>query len=191
MGTLGAIKNNCSQVGNALECTLNKVKVNRRKTVWFEIALPASSEDIEFYAETETNTAEGNTANNDITHIAALGSIDTVINAPVDMLNRHCTGQSLTAFFECTLFPSSISSHDAVYHADNTVSFPNQPATFAGTWSQPTNDTLSFEYTNNGVPVAEFYGVGVGDDCFEGLTIFPDGNGGYSPWVAPYEICMQ
>ena len=96
----------------------------------------------------------------------------------------HCTGQGLTAFYECSLYPSSLSGHVVALAADGTLSFPNQQG-YDGTWAQATSDSLEMTYTLNGQVVAEFSGSGVGGDCFEGLTTFPG-----SAWVSPYEVCL-
>jgi hypothetical protein len=98
-------------------------------------------------------------------------------------VNRHCTGTGLTAWYECTLFPSSISQHTAEFHADGTITFPGEPD-FTGGWSQNGDDHLAFTYYELGTPVASFEGRGASASCFEGLTAFDP------PWVAPYEVCF-
>lgn len=95
------------------------------------------------------------------------------------------TGTGLTSFFECTLFPSSISSHDTVFNADQTISFPGAAANYTGTWSQPSADRLVFSYFEDGLLVASFDGRGVNSNCFEGKTIFPG-----SAYVSMYEVCF-
>jgi hypothetical protein len=104
----------------------------------------------------------------------------------VDLHNEHCTGTSLASFYECTLYPSSISSHDITLESDGTISFDGDPPDYTGAWSSSPDDQLSFTYSYDGTVVAEFEGYGVSSSCFEGLTTFPG-----SSYVAPYEVCVQ
>jgi len=136
-------------------------------------------------ASVTTSSNENSTGNNDAAYTPSLLNYSVAV-ADGDIAHvEHCTGQGLTSFFECLLSPSSISSHDVEFDGSGTLSFPNQPASFAGTWSQPTSDSLVMTYTQNGLVVAEFEGYGSSPGCFEGLTTF-----GISPWVAPYEVCL-
>lgn len=187
MGTLGAIDGACSQVGFSLECSLGRIRKGDSAAIWFDLALPASAAPLEIRVEAATTSSENTLGNNSLTHVATLSAYSTPIAAPVDIVNRHCTGQGLSAFFECETAPSSISSHSAAYAANGTLTITDPPGSgVIGTWSQPTSDTLEFTYEANSVIQAEFYGIGVGGGCFEGLTTFPN-----SPWVAPYEVCIQ
>ena len=105
---------------------------------------------------------------------------------PVLMNNRHCTGTGLTAWYECTLFPSSISSHQAEFHDDGTITIPGEPD-YSGQWTVTTTvdgNFLEFYYEDPSGVVAEFEGWGADAACFEGLTTFPG-----SSYVAPYEVC--
>ena len=53
-------------------------------------------------------------------------------------------------------------------------------------WNRTTPDSLVFTYVEQGVGVvAEFEGWGTSDNCFEGITTFPD-----SSYIAPYEVCI-
>ena len=101
--------------------------------------------------------------------------------------NDHCTGQGLTSYFECTLFPSSISSHDTVFEPGGVISFPSAPSTYTGTWTQnPTNQTLQFKYYDGGGEVASFVGVAVSNGCFEGRVDFtPPSN-----YMSMYSVCL-
>ena len=101
-----------------------------------------------------------------------------------DATNMHCTGTGLAAFYECTLFPSSISSHPITFQSGNSIDLG--VAGYSGYWTQPTTDSLYFEYYYGTDTVAVFYGEGVSGSCFEGLTTFPG-----SGWVAPYEVCLD
>jgi hypothetical protein len=99
--------------------------------------------------------------------------------------NSHCTGTNLVSYFECLLFPSSISSHDVVFNIDNTISF-TQPG-YTGTWSQPSPFQLRFEYFDNGAKEAEFNGYATnGNTCFDGMVTFSP----TSTYSSPYHVCF-
>lgn len=184
MGIVGRIHKRCSQQGQSVVCDLGKVRKGRSKTRWFEIAWPVSAAPLTFHAEATTN-GDANLADNEIDHTASVNYVATAVGAPRDAHNRHCTGQGLIGFYECTLFPSSIMSHDITFELGGGISFVNAPAGYTGSWSQPAADALVFEYRFDGDVVASFSGFGVGGDCFEGVTTFA------SPWNAPYEVCLQ
>ena len=68
------------------------------------------------------------------------------------------------------------------------IAFIGAPASYWGTWAQTGgNDRLQLEYYDGTSNVASFSGFAVGNDCFEGVTIFHPA----SPYVAPYRVCMQ
>lgn len=187
MGTLGALHRQCQAISDTiLECNFGRVKAGRAKTRWFELALPAVRGPIDFVVEARTTSNESSTANNALSQTVSPAAIATPVGAPRVAVNRHCTGQGLTAFFECTLFPSSISSHQITLEADGSITFANGAPGYTGAWQQPWPEALYFTYSNNGQIAAAFSGVGVGGDCFEGLTVFPG-----SAYVAPYEVCLQ
>ncbi len=185
MGSLAATPSGCSRSANRLICNLGTVRKGRSSQVSFTMTLPQSSEPIEFQADATTTSRENNLGNNGDADAADLVYIDTPIAAPAGATVRHCTGQNLTAFYECSLFPSSISSHSVVLAADGSLSFPGQPSSYGGSWVQSSPDHLSMVYTDTGATVAQFEGDGVPGGCFEGLTTFPG-----SVWVSPYQICF-
>lgn len=188
MGTLGAFDSKCSILNDTiLECDLGRVKKHKSKTIFFDLAVPAVTGSIDFIAEARTTSRESSTANNAVSATFVPDYIDTPISAPVLATNRHCTGQGLTAFFECALYPSSISSHQITLNAGGSITFTNPAApTMSGQWTQPNDQLLYLVYRDaNNAVVAAFRGVGVGGNCFEGLTVFPG-----SQWVSPYEVCL-
>lgn len=184
LGTLGALPSGCTRSGTVITCTLAQLKANRTAQVRIPIAMPWTSQDLSFSASVSTSTTESNTGNNSGSGIATLVYEDIPLAGPVTVTNTHCTGRGLTAFFECRLYPSSQSGHQAVFNADGTITIPGEPA-YGGTWVQDTDDHLWFEYTELGVPVAEFEGNGVATGCFEGLMLFIPDNG----YNAAYEVC--
>lgn len=183
--------------GTRLVCDLGRVRKNRSAEISFTIELPEKTGPLVFSA-TATTTTPGDpnpTNNTDVMHTAALDYYENTldfVSGQVAYVKRHCTGMDLSAFFECAKFPSSISSFVAVFHDNGSISIPGQPD-YTGSWTL-SGDTLTFDYTfiPSGMVEVEFSGRGVPQaGCFEGLTRFPDGNGGYSDWVAPYEVCPQ
>jgi len=184
MGLVSNVDSACWEDGTLIKCIVGTVAAGSSTSVSFDIALPESANDLEFYASTGSSTSDANTADNETDDIATVLYPDLVISSAVDVVNRHCTGTDLSAFFECELYPSSISSHPITLESDNSVTIG--AAGYTGSWSQPSDDTLWFEYVYAGQQRLEFFGHAVDGDCFEGLSIFP-GTG----YVAPYEVCIQ
>ncbi len=184
LGTTSNIDSSCFDDGTQIKCFVGRVKAGKSTSISFDIELPQSADDIEFYAAVGTSSTDGNSANNQVSDIADVLYPDLVITSQVDIENRHCTGQDLVSFFECELYPSSISSHLITFETDNTITFAY--AGYAGVWSQPTDDSLHFEYWYAGQMRLEFDGNAVDGSCFEGLSDFP-GTG----YVAPYQVCIQ
>lgn len=109
MGTVSAKSSSCTASGT------------KTSTVYFDIALPESSGTLDFSATASTTTAGNPTGNDTDTEVAAMFYYSPTTAGGVTVTNRHCTGTSLEAFFECELFPSSISSHSAVFNIDGSV----------------------------------------------------------------------
>lgn len=87
---------------------------------------------------------------------------------------------------ECTLFPSSNSSHGITLENDCSITFDTAPLGYTGTGSQVLDDRLQLAYYNPGNLTVAFHGYGVGDSCFEGLALFPG-----SSYNAAYEVCLD
>ncbi len=185
LGTVVGMKSGCTRSGLVVTCSVASIRKGRNASFWVDVAFPWSSAPIEIDARVTMTGSENTLANNEDSHVAVLRTVDTEIVGETDVTNRHCTGTNLTSFFECECFPSSISSHDIVFHADNTLSIPIAPE-YEGFWIQDADDHLRFWYTYNGGLEMEFEGYGVGGDCFEGITTFPG-----STYVSPYEVCLQ
>jgi hypothetical protein len=191
MGTLIGQSAGCTLAARRITCTLGTIARNTNRVRYVDIQLPESAADLVFEATVTTTSAQNSTANDTATHIAAINYIDVPIAGPWPMtvVNNHCTGTGLVAWFECTYFPSAITDHTVEFHPgalpnEGTITIPGYP-TFGGTWSKPSPTELIFQYTDGGIPEADFYGNGVGGGCFEGLTTFPG-----SAYVAPYEVCL-
>lgn len=188
LGTLGSWSSGCSRSGTNLVCSLGTINRNKSKSVSFTMALPYSSAPIVFVATASTTSGENSTTNNSASHTASL----TFYANPVDtsggfatVENDHCTGTNLTSWFICTLFPSSITSHTALYHADGSITFPGQDPLYTGAWSMPNGTTLTFDYFYDGDLVATFSGRGVTNGCFEGVTTFVPDDG----YDSGYLVC--
>ena len=185
MGILGAVDSRCAPSGTQLVCQLGSLGKSATTTVSFAIALPEAAETLAVAAEATTSSKEFNLADNVASDAPALLHYATALEDGDVLLNQHCTGQGLTSFYECTLYPSSISAHESVLHGDGTISFVDAPPGYTGVWSQSSDESLEFTYLYSGAVVAEFVGYGSSPGCFEGITSFPG-----SPYVAPYEVCV-
>lgn len=183
LGQMGALGSGCSVSGTTLTCALGSIGRGRAASKTFDIALPYSTAPLVFDATVSTSSGDTNPANDTASLTAAPLTVPVAVAGPVTVTNRHCTGQALTSFYECELFPSSLSSHQATFNADGSISVPGEP-TISGSWSQPSSDRLVFQYVESGNVVATFDGRGVRAKCFEGATTF----GG--PYVSMYEVCL-
>ncbi|MFT5682963.1 MAG: hypothetical protein ACI8RZ_003887 [Myxococcota bacterium] len=181
LGDIGSYSSSCVESGTTLVCDIGRIKKNKTKTVTFDIALPWSFDTLDF----EATASASNASSSSDTDYATVLYVDEVLSGTNDITNQHCTGTDLVAFYECRLFPSSISSHSATLTVGGSVTISGQPG-YGGSWGQDDDDHLWFEYTYNGSIVAEFEGNGVGGSCFEGLSSFPG-----SSFVAPYEVCID
>ena len=188
MGDLGAMSSACVQSGTTLSCDLGRIRRARSATVSFDTALPWSAAPLDFAASAATTTAESDLSDNDDSATADLAYEDLVIAGPAAATVEHCTGTGLTAYFECELYPSSISIHEQVFDAGGTLSFPLYGPDYGGAWDQDDgDDSLYFEITELGTVIAVFEGNAVDGACFEGLTHFiPDGG-----YVSPYRVCLD
>ena len=186
MGTLAAASPGCSLSGARLTCAMGQLRKGKSATVWVDISLPVQTPAATFRAQAWTTSSEPNQADNVATRSVSLIYYDTPIAGPLPVTNEHCTGTDLTGWFECTLYPSSITSHDTILEDGGAITFVGAPASYTGAWSQATPDSLQMAYYDGGTLVALFQGFGVGDGCFEGLTLFPG-----STYNSPYTVCPR
>ena len=186
MGEVTSLDSGCIETGTEVVCTVGSLRRNKSATVSFDMYLPWSANSLDFVATASTSSSENSTANNSDSDSATVTYEDIVVSGPVTMNNSHCTGTDLQGYYECTLFPSSISGHTATLESDGTISFAFPG--YEGTWGQDSDDQLWFVYeeTGGGV-VAEFEGNGVDASarCFEGITTFPG-----SAYNSAYEVCV-
>jgi hypothetical protein len=187
MGTPSALDNNCSISGTRIVCQVGTVNKGTSTNRGFDIVLPYSANPLTFSASVSTTTpGEINLGNNTSNHTASLLTYDVTVSPPETAINRHCTGTNLSSFYECELYPSSISSHTTSLDPGGSISFVGAPPSYTGLWWMPSTDHLQFQYFDTGTLVAEFDGYGVGGDCFEGVTTFPG-----SSYMSMYEVCLQ
>lgn len=191
LGTLDGNTAGCTVSGVTVSCTIGTIKARKTATpLYFDLTLPESTRTLTLTATVTTTSSESAAAraNNTTSTNASLNNYDVSFGADIDTVNRHCTGTtSLSSFYECELYPSSISEHQAVLNADGSISFPTESADYGGSWTSDAPDHLVFEYTYLGTPVANFEGWGVSTDCWEGVTTFPSN----PTYVSPYEVCVQ
>lgn len=186
LGEVDNIDSRCVLAGTELVCSLGNLRKNRSKTVTFDLTLPEAAKALDVTATVSTPSSENTLSNNDDTQTPVLLNYATTIDDGDVAHNRHCTGSpSLTSFFECELYPSSISAHDVEFHGDGTLSFIPAQAGYTGEWAQSSSDSLSMTYYFNNAVVAEFEGYGSSPGCFEGVTTFATPG-----FVAPYEVCI-
>jgi hypothetical protein len=185
LGDLSNIDSRCVQVGTTLECALGRIKKGKSTTVDFDFAAPWADIVLDIDAIASTS-GESNAADNSDGISLDVVYVDQLISGPAGVVNRHCTGSGLTAFYECELYPSSIAGHDILLESDGTITFAPGISGYTGTWWQDTDDHLHFEYEAGGSTRVIFDGNGVGGDCFEGITDFP--GTGYN---AGYQVCFR
>lgn len=186
MGNLANVDSRCSLSGRTLNCNLGQVNKNGGSTtVTFDMRLPYSTAPLDFTFTANPISGDSAPSNNTLAYTASPALYENPLATPVSLQHDHCTGQGLTSFYECTLFPSSISGFAATYNANNTISIPGQP-TFSGTWSQVGGDDhLQVTFSDSGNPVATLDARGVDGGCYEGeMTFIPA-----SPYMAMYRVC--
>ena len=186
MGTLASVPAGCTKSGTRLTCTLGTINKGTSKNVAFTIALPYSAAPLVFDLKSTTTTADSNPANNNLTYSATPLLYDVPVTPPIFAVNRHCTGTNLTSFFECELYPSSISSFDSVLETDGSITLVGAPADTYGTWTQTGSNSLLIEYFDGAGLIGTLDARGVDGDCYEGPMTFPG-----SAYVAVYEVCLQ
>jgi hypothetical protein len=200
LGSLQSVPSGCSLSGRTLTCALGRIRHNgpqsgRQRTVTFGYKIPVTTQALVLTASAAgTGEPAANATDNTATLSAAVNYRSIAI-VPGTKTALHCTGTTLTAYFECTKFPSSIASHQADYQPGGTISFSAAP-TYSGTWSQADPTRLHVEYNNGSYVEAIFDGRGADASCFEGITRFyedPNPNDTIPPvlssYVAPYRIC--
>ncbi len=187
LGTVTESDTRCVIASNKITCALGTLKKGKTASVSYTYTAPVSTKPLQMKATVSSAVTDNNPANNASSVIPNLVYPSrTILSANV--VNSHCTGTNLTSYFECLLFPSSLSSHETTLNADFTISF-TEPG-YTGTWSQNTaKTTLFFEYFDGSGKVAEFNGYAInGSNCFDGLTtFFPEP----STYVSPYRVCIQ
>ena len=189
LGTISTTAGTCSRSGTLVTCNVGTVNKGTSATATVNIALPESAGTLAFSTTATTTTSGDPLGNNVDTEIGNPSNV--TVAAPTvdtDVDNSHCTGTSLESYYECELYPSSISTHVATLEADGDISFADYPDYF-GEWTV-TGNMLEFYYATTAGVEAEFVGYGVDANCWEGMTHFPDGLGGYSSYVSPYRVCL-
>lgn len=187
MGELANVDPRCALSGQTLNCSLGQLNRNGgATTVSFDLKLPFSTGPLNFTMTANPIAGDSAPGNNTLPFTATPALYATAITGPVSLQHDHCTGSpTLTSFFECLLFPSSITGFAATYNDDHTITIPGEPD-YTGVWSQTGgNDRLQMTISDLSGPVGSIDARGVDSGCFEGRMIFT-GNPNY---VAPYRIC--
>ena len=194
MGTVGAKSAGCSVSGLVLTCAINSIRAGRNVPLFFDVSFPLTTSSLAMPVAASSNPVDLNPANNTATITPNLRTFATDIQAaiadnagPITADIDHCTGRDLVSFFQCVITPTSITSHQHVFNADNTISFAFPG--YSGVWSQnPALNQLSFTYFEGPDAVLQFVGYGVdGTNCFEGITTFLPS----SAYNSAYSVCLQ
>lgn len=187
LGNLSGIQSGCQVIANKLECSLGTINKNKSKSFTFNFALPVSTKTLEIKASGSTTTpGEANLQNNIAALTPALGYATNQITS-ANVLVSHCTGTGLSSYFECELFPSSISSFTMTLNADWTITLP--VSGYTTQWNQNVSpQQLNFTITETSTgEIVEFNGFATTNTCFEGMTTFTPNSG----YVSPYKVCVQ
>lgn len=194
MGTLGARSAGCNVAGLVMTCDIVKIRAGRNAPLFFDVTFPLTTSSLAMPVTASSNPIDLNPANNTATITPNLRTFATDIQAaiannggPLTADIDHCTGRDLVSFFQCVISPSSISSHQHVFNADNTISFAFPG--YSGVWSQnPALNQLTFSYYEGPDLALDFVGYGVdGTNCFEGITNFYPA----SVYNSAYSVCLQ
>jgi hypothetical protein len=194
MGTLGARSVGCNVAGLVMTCTVNTLRAGRNAPLFFDMTFPVTTSSLAMPVTASSSPVDLNPANNTGTITPNLRTFATDIQAaiannggPLTADIDHCTGTGLVSFFQCVISPTSISSHQHIFNADNTISFAFPG--YSGVWSQnPALNQLSFSYSEGPDLALDFVGYGVdGTNCFEGITNFYPA----SVYNSAYSVCLQ
>ncbi len=186
LGNVTESESACSIASNKITCVVGSLKKGKSVSISYSYTAPVSTKVLEMKAIGSSSVADANTGNNTATVVPNL-LYPTRSFTSATMENSHCTGTNLTSYFECALFPSSISTHTATFNVGGTITL-SEPG-YYGSWSQPSASQLFFEYFDTNGKAAEFNGYAInGSNCFDGLTtFFPQPN----DYVSPYRVCIQ
>jgi hypothetical protein len=133
-------------------------------------------------ASATTTTNELNPANNSANAALAPLTVPTTVSGRYDVTNDHCTGTGLSSYFECTLYPSSISGFTSHFEANGTLTVDGEPDV-TGTWQFTTPDRLVMSYADSSGPLGTVDVRSVGGGCFEGSMPA-------APWIVMYRVCL-
>jgi hypothetical protein len=191
LGAVRPMDSRCRMVGNTLSCALADLRKDWSTSFRFEYTAPVSTRPLLITASARSSTPDPVPNNNSSSTVPNLVHPALPISASSATV-RSCTGSALTAFTECTYFPSSISSFPLFLRSDRSIDL-FQPG-YSGIWSQNTASTsLKMEFFEDQglgqgpVRVAEFNGWAInGARCFHGLTTFPQN----ATYVSAYEVCL-
>jgi hypothetical protein len=201
LGSLQAVPSGCTLAGRNLTCALGRLRYNgqqagRQRTINFGYKIPVTTQALALTASaTGVGEPPANATDNSASLTAAQNFRAVTVTAGTKTPS-HCTGTTLSAYFECLLFPSSITSHQAQYQLGGTITFQGTTV-YSGTWSQPDPTRLHFEYSNGNYSEVVFDGRSADPGCFEGISHFfddPDPQDNIPPvqssYLAPYRICF-
>jgi Domain of unknown function DUF11 len=190
LGQVTGMSSGCQATGTRITCSIASIRKGATAIRRVSIKLPYSVAPIAVGVSTSTAN-EINAGNNNTSFTVAQSFWEVLLPGNVVTVdNLHCTGTNLSSYYECSLYPSSINSHFATFTpvtaTSGTLDFnANGPGyeAYGGTWSVSGSE-LTFEMTENGVPIGNFVGRGVDLSCWEGKTTFTAGG------ESMYRVCL-
>lgn len=185
LGDVTGLNSKCQIIANEISCNMGTLGKGKSVSVTYTYKAPVSTKSLTMTNVVSSSVQDNNSANNESSFTPNLAYPSRpIVSANIN--NSHCTGTDLTSYFECLLFPSSLSSHDVTFNADFTITL-SEPG-YTGIWSQPSLEQLHFEYFQGVDKVAEFNGFAInGANCFDGMTTFLP----VSQYASPYRVCIQ
>ncbi len=188
LGKLTNVPANCVVNQNKrLVCNLGNIGTNPNnnlRSVSFNFEYPVTSKPLNLVARAATTSSnEAPTTNNEQSFAPTVTYQDLPITS-ANVVVSLCTGQNLSAYFECELYPSSISTFEMSLDSGGGISL--QYPGYFGNWDQPTNKRLHFNISD-GASGADFEGFVSKPNCFDGLTTFTPA----SQYMSAYRVCVQ
>lgn len=189
LGTVSGLDPRCSVVAKVLNCSLAALRKGWSTTFNYTYTAPVSTKSLQMTARAGSTSIDPVASNDSASVVPTLVYPVRAISSAA-ATTRLCSGSNLTSFFECTRYPSSISSFVASLNQDQSIGVA-EPG-YSGRWSQnATRTSLKMEFFQDlgygPVKVSEFNGMAIhGANCFHGLGQHMGSNNE----VSPFELCL-
>lgn len=186
LGALSGVDPRCALAGTTLQCALGSLARNRSTTVSFTLAAPYSADPQEVVATADV-AGDGVPGNDEDALAVAPAPYPVAFVAPQPVTIEMCSGTaSLSSFYECELYPGSISATSAELLPGGAVDFGVPDLS---EWTSSASTHLAIELWDAGAVVGWFEGHGSElGACWDGRTTFdPD----YATNVAIWRVCLD